>query len=212
MSAGSESAQDQLSSTEIGAGLKEALRVGTESVISRLGKPDGFNSDPSIHIPLPDSLKPVQSGLDKVGMGSVLDDLEVRLNRAAEAATPKAKQLFWTSINEMSIDDVKAIYKGSDDAATRYFQSKMTPQLSQEMAPIVEQSLSEVGAVQAYDQALGQYRTLPFVPDVKADLTGYVVDKGMDGIFHYLAIKEAEIRTDPAKQTTELLKRVFGAQ
>jgi hypothetical protein len=50
------------------------------------------------------------------------------------------------------------------------------------------------------------------VPDVKADLTTYVVEKGMDGIFHYIAVEEAAIRQNPAKRTTELLQRVFGTQ
>ncbi|MDH3995943.1 MAG: DUF4197 domain-containing protein, partial [Desulfobulbaceae bacterium] len=67
-------------------------------------------------------------------------------------------------------------------------------------------------AVQAYDNVMGEYRAIPFVPDVKADLTTYVVEKGMDGIFHYIALEEAAIRQNPAKRTTELLQRVFGAK
>ena len=203
--------QGQLTNTEIGSGLKEALRVGTETVVKQLGKPGGFNADPKLHIPLPESMKTVKSMLDKVGMGASLDELELRLNQAAEAATPKAKQLFWNSINEMTLDDVTAIYKGPNDAATRYFQKKMTPQLTQEMKPVVAQSLSEVGAIQSYDNVMNQYKELPFVPDVKADLTGYVVEKATGGIFNSLAQQEAEIRKNPAEQTTKLLKRVFGS-
>lgn len=204
--------QSQLATAEIGSGLKEALRVGTETVVTRLGKPGGFNTDPKLHIPLPESMQTVKSMLDKVGMGASLDELELRLNQAAEAATPKAKQLFWNSINEMTLDDVTAIYKGPNDAATRYFQKKMTPQLTQEMQPVVEQSMSEVGAIQAYDNVMNQYKELPFVPDVKADLTSYVVEKTTGGIFHSLAQQEAEIRKNPAEQTTDLLKRVFGSK
>jgi hypothetical protein len=111
----------------------------------------------------------------------------------------------------MSFEDVMNIYNGPDDAATRYFQEKMTPALAGEMKPIVEESLAEVGAVQSYDNVMGQYRAIPFVPDVKADLTTYVIEKGMDGIFHYLAVEEAAIRQNPVKRTTELLQRVFGA-
>lgn len=203
-------ATSQLSTQEIGAGLKEALRVGTEAVVAQLGKPNGFNADPNVRLPLPDSLKTVRSALSTVGMSASLDDLEVSLNRAAETATPRAKQLFWNAIAEMSLDDVNAIYQGPDDAATRYFQTKMTPQLSREMKPLVDQSLAEVGAIKTYDSVMNQYQKLPLVPDVKADLTSYVIEKSTDGIFHYLAIQEAEIRKDPAKQTTELLQRVFG--
>lgn len=209
-SLGKGSTEGALTSGEIGAGLKEALRVGTSTVVGQLGRTDGFNADPAVHIPLPESLETVKSVLSKVGMSSMVDDLELKLNRAAEAATPKAKALFVKSIQEMTLEDVNAIYKGPDDAATRYFQEKMSPSLAREMTPVVEKALSEVGAVQAYDNIMGKYKNLPFVPDVKADLTGHVVDKGMDGIFHYLAKEEAAIRQNPAKQTTDLLKRVFA--
>lgn len=205
-------AQDALSTDEIAAGLKEALRVGSETVVSQLGQTNGFNGDPAVHIPLPDSLDRVKSTLGKVGMSSMLDDLELRLNRAAEAATPKAQSLFLQAIDDMTLDDVERIYKGPDDAATRYFQSKMSQPLAKEMAPIVDQSLSQVGAVQSYDKAMGRYESIPFVPDAKADLSSYVVEKSMDGIFYYLAQQEAAIRQNPAKRTTELLQKVFGAQ
>jgi hypothetical protein len=135
--------------------------------------------------------------------------VELKLNRAAEAAAPKARKLFVDSIAQMTVDDVQRIYNGPDDAATKYFQSKMSPQLAKAMRPVVDSSLAEVGAIQSFDAAMGKYQGLPFVPDVKADLSDYVVNKGMDGIFHYLAIEEAAIRKDPAKRTTELLQKVF---
>ena len=202
---------DTLSADEIASGLKEALRVGTATVVKQLGQSDGFNADPAVHIPIPENLKPVRSALKKVGMSSYMDDLELRLNRAAEKATPKAKKLFRQAITEITLDDARSIFKGPDDAATRYFQSKMSKPLAKAMHPIVDKSLSEVGAVQSYDKLIGKYRSLPFVPDVKADLTNHVIKKGMKGIFHYLAREEAAIRRDPAKRTTELLKRVFGS-
>jgi hypothetical protein len=181
-------------------------------VVSQLGRTDGFNLDPAIHTPLPEQFNTVKSLLGKVGMSSMLDDLELKLNRAAEVATPKAKELFTQAISEMTFEDAMNIYNGPDDAATRYFQDKMTPPLTREMQPVVEQSLAEVGAVQSYENVMGEYRAMPFVPDVKTDLTTYVVEKGMDGIFHYMAVEEAAIRQNPAKRTTELLQRVFGAQ
>lgn len=209
--AGAESEALGISNAEIGAGLKEALRVGTENVVAQLGQPGGFEADPEVHIPLPESLSGVQSALGRIGMAAMLDDLEARLNQAAEVATPRAKDLFFQAITEMTMEDVKAIYEGPDDAATRYFQGSMSRPLAEEMAPIVEESLSEVGAVQSYEAVMGQYQALPFVPDARADLTTYVVQKGIDGIFHYLAQQEAAIRQDPAKRTTDLLRKVFGA-
>ena len=201
-----------LTNSDMTGGLKEALRVGTETVVSQLGQLDGFNADPAIHIPLPDNLQQVKSALSAVGMSSMMDDLELKLNRAAEEATPPAKKLFWDAITAMTLDDVKGIYNGPDDSATRYFQEKMSAPLSIEMQPIVENALNQVGAVQTYDAVMSQYASLPFVPDVKSDLNKYVVDKGMEGIFHYVAIEEAAIRNDPMKRTTEILQKVFGAK
>ena len=201
-----------LSLDEISKGFKEALQMGTDKVVTQLGALDGFNMDSNIHIPLPEQLGTVKDMLDKVGMSHLLSDLELKLNRAAEAATPKAKSLFVQSITDMGFEDVKKIYDGPENAATQYFKEKMSPQLIEEMKPIIEASLSEVGAIQAYDKVMNNYQSLPLVPDVKADLTDYVVTKGMDGIFYYIAKEEAAIRQNPAKRTTELLRRVFGAK
>ena len=205
------SSSSQLSVGEISSGLREALKVGTERVVGQLGTADGFNADPDIHIPLPDTLKKVQSALRAVGMSDLADDLELRLNRAAEAATPEAKEVFWNAISEMSIDDAKRIYDGPQDAATRYFEGKTSAPLAERMRPIVDASLAEVGAIAAYDRMMGQYKTIPFVPDIKSDLTTYAVEEALEGIFHYLAIEEAAIRQNPAKRTTDILRKVFGS-
>lgn len=206
------SSSQSLDTEQIGNGLKEALRVGTERVVENLGKTNGFYRDPDIHIPLPDELDTVKKILNRVTMDSMLVDLETRLNRAAEIATPKAKALFLQSINEMTLDDVMAIYNGPDNAATEYFRAKMAGPLALEMKPVVDQSLEEVGAVKAYKNVMARYNEVPLAPKVDADLGNYVVEKGMDGIFFYLAKEEAAIRRDPAKRTTELLKQVFGTK
>lgn len=200
-----------LTTQEITDGLMEALRVGTERVVKQVGALNGYNLDPKIHIPLPGTLKNVQKVLKTIGMSRMADDLELRLNRAAETAAPQAKELFWQAISEMSFEDARKIYDGPDDAATRYFQGKMTSTLAKRMEPVVDRSLSDVGAIRSYDAMIGKYKSVPYVPDVKADLTGYVVEKGMDGIFYYVAKEEAAIRHDPAARTTDLLKKVFGA-
>lgn len=202
----------RLDNRDIGNAFKEALRIGADAVTAKLGVKDGFNADPAVHIPLPEELRTVKTVLAKLGMSGMLDDLEEKLNRAAEAATPKAKNLFRKSIAEMTFADVRGIYEGPEDSATKYFQQKMSPELGREMTPIVKESLSKVGAVHAFDRIMAKYKALPFVPDVNADLTDHVVAKGMDGIFHYMAEEEAAIRKDPLKQTTALLKKVFGAR
>ncbi len=201
-----------LSLDDIAQGFKEALGIGAGNVVQKLGTLDGFNADANIHIPLPEKLGATKDLLSQIGMSYLLEDLELKLNRAAEAATPRAKALFMQSISEMTFEDVKSIYNGPENAATLYFKDKMSPTLAKEMAPIVQASLSEVGAVKAYDRVMAKYETLPFVPDVKANLTDHVLNKGMDGIFYYVAKEEAAIRKNPAKRTTDLLKRVFGNQ
>jgi len=199
-----------LSVDEMQKAFKEALSIGSETVVSKLSLKDGFNADPKIHIPLPDSLKTVQSTLGQFGMSGLMDDVETKLNRAAEAATPEAKALFLNAIKGMTFEDVKKIYDGPQDSATQYLKSKTSPDLKAKMTPIVEKSLNEVGAITAYDKAISNYKDLPFVPDVKANLLDHVLQKGMDGMFLYLAEEEASIRKDPVKQSTELLKKVFG--
>ena len=201
-----------LSAADMGKGLKEALRVGTRNVVSRLGTKGGFSNDPAVHIGLPKGLKNVKSVLDAVGKGKLMDDLELKMNQAAEAATPQAEHLFMDAISQMTIDDAKTIFNGPKDSATRYFQSKMSAPLAEKMTPIVSDELAQAGAVQSLDKAMAKYKDMPMVPDVKTNLTEHVVNKGIDGVFHYLAEEEAAIRTQPAKRTTELLKKVFGGK
>jgi hypothetical protein len=199
-----------LSADEVGGGLKDALKVGANLVVSRLGTSGGFANDPAVHIALPQGLDRVKSALDRVGMGDMLDELELGLNRAAEVAMPKAEALLLQAINDMTLDDAMAIFRGPDDAATRYFQRTMSEPLAREMRPVIDASLAETGAAQTYAGVMDRYNGLPFVRPVEADLADHVVQKGLDGVFHYLAQEEAAIRRDPLKRSTELLQRVFG--
>ncbi|MEM7121252.1 MAG: DUF4197 domain-containing protein [Pseudomonadota bacterium] len=199
-----------LSNGEIDSGLREALRLASERTVDQVGAVDGFNGDPSIHIPLPDSLDTVQSALKTVGMSDMADDLELKINRAAEEASGEAVDVFFGAIDQMTLDDARGILNGPDDAATQYFRRTTSDDLKTRMRPIVDSSLSDVGAIQSYDAMMGEYDSIPFVPDVKADLTDYALDGTLDGIFHYLAEQETAIRTDPVARSTELLQQVFG--
>lgn len=148
--------------------------------------------------------------LKKIGLSDQIDDLKLKMNQAAETAVPIAKDLFIKSIRDMTFDDVRTIYQGEGDSATQYFKTKMTASLTEKMQPIVAESLAEVGAIQALNQVMNKYQDIPFVSSVNPNLTDYVVEKGIDGVFYYLAEQEAAIRQNPAKQSTELLKKVFG--
>jgi hypothetical protein len=191
-------------------GLREALRIGSERVLSQVGVKDGYYSDSNIHIPLPRSIEKANKFAQKVGLDKTFRDLEKRMNRAAEQAAPRAKSLFIKAIKEMTLADVKQILNGTDDAATRYFESKMTPQLVRTMRPIIDASLNQVGAVRTYNDLTRQFQAIPFAPKINTDLSGYVVERGIAGLFFYLAKEEAAIRNNPAKRTTAILRRVFG--
>ncbi|MDO6459963.1 DUF4197 domain-containing protein [Granulosicoccaceae sp. 1_MG-2023] len=207
----SASSDGSLSTSEIAAGLKEALTKGTGDVVAQLGQTGGFSDNDLIRIPLPSSLQTAKDFADRFGMGSSFTELEDKLNEAAELATPKAKSLFVSAINDMTVTDARSILEGSDDAATRYFEESMSDRLAEEMRPVVESSLSEVGAVSTFNSLLSKYESIPGAPDLDADLTGHVVDGGIDGIFEYVAEEEKAIRENPAARTTELLQRVFGS-
>ena len=200
-----------LSVEEISSGLKEALKIGSAKVIDQVSVENGYNGDSQIHIPLPDTLKTVQSTLRTVGLSAMADDLELKLNRGAEKASIEAKQLFVDAIAEMTLDDAKRIYNGRNDEATRYFKEKMSPDLIAKFTPIVDSTLLEVGAVNSYEQMISEYKSIPFVPSVRANLTNYTVEKALDGLFYYLAQEEEQIRENPLARTTEILKNVFGS-
>jgi hypothetical protein len=199
-----------LSDIEIGKGLREALRIGSGKVVDNLGRTDGFYGSKDVHIPLPGTLGQVQKALKLVGKSGLTDDLELRMNRAAEASVPKAKSAFFDAIDAMTIDDARKILSGPKDSATRYFEGKMTPRLTDDFTPIVNTELAASGAAKAYDNTMGEYAKLPFVPDAKANLSGYVVEKALGGVFLYLSREEAAIRDNPAARTTALLQKVFG--
>lgn len=207
--AGSETLSS-LTNSQIVEGLREALTVGTKRVVDQIGAVDGYNADPKIHIPLPEQLQQVQNLLNKFGLSALADDVELRLNRAAEKAAPDAKEIIIKAITDMSLEDAKAIYNGPKDAATQYFKKVSSNNLRQAIEPIAKDSLNEVGALTAYDSLISQYKSMPFVPDVKTNLVDHTTDLAIQGIFHYLAQEEAAIRENPAKRTTEILKTVFG--
>ncbi len=200
-----------LSNADIVQGLKAALETGSGTVVDQLGATNGFNANSLIRIPLPASLLKAKDFAGKVGLDGPFNDLETRLNRAAELATPKAKSLFVGAIRDMSVSDARGILNGADNSATMYFRDKTGDALSSAMRPLVDDALSQVGAVNSFNRLLSRYRKIPGAPAVNADLTGHVVEKGGDGIFYYLAEEEKAIRKNPAKRTSEILQRVFGS-
>ncbi|WP_169569427.1 DUF4197 domain-containing protein [Sneathiella limimaris] len=199
-----------LSISEITKGLKEALKVGTGRVVNQIGASGGYENDPAIHIPLPEKMQKAQTYLRKFGLSSMADEVETKLNKGAEAAAPKAKELIINAISEMTLDDAQKIYNGPDDAATQYFRKVSTADLMETVRPVIDQSLEEVGAIAAYNSLIKEYKKIPLVPDVQSDLTEHATHLALEGLFHYLAVEEAAIRNNPVARTTDILKSVFG--
>jgi len=198
-----------LSAGDIGAGLKDALKIGAQRTIGRVGKTDGYLKDPSIRIPLPDTVERIRPALKMAGAGGMLDDLELRMNRGAETAAPKALTIFTDAISRMTIDDARGILQGPQDAATQYFRRSTSEPLGKAFRPIIDNSLGEAGAVKALNGLKQQAGGLAGMVG-GFDLTDFTLDKALAGLFHYLAQEEAAIRTNPAARSTDLLKKVFG--
>lgn len=198
-----------LSDAKIGAGLKEALQVATEKTVSLTGRTDGYFANQAIKILMPEKLRSFETGLRAVGYGGQIDELVLGMNRAAERAAPQAKQIFFDAIGEMSFDDARRLLNGGDTAATEYFRGKTTPRLSTAFRPVVEQSMSQVGVSRQYKDLVGRFESIPFARSQAFDLDGYVVEKGLGGLFTVLGEQEKQIRTNPTARATDLLKEVF---
>ena len=197
----------QSSQGTVVAGLKEALRVGTERTVSSASSRDGFDRNSLIRIPLPEQLQTAAKGLRLAGFGAQVDELELSMNRAAEKAASQAAPVFVNAITSMSFTDAQSILGGGERAATDYFEGATRENLASRFSPIVDQSMQEVGLVRTYDDFV---RRLPFQPSFS--LQQYVTDRSLDGLFTLLAGEEKKIREDPAARTTELLRTVFGNQ
>lgn len=205
-------ANHPLSTTDIIAGLKQALEVGTANTVNSTSDLNGYYKNPQIKIPLPAEVRKVEDLLRTVGFGSQVDAFEISMNRAAERAAPEAKALFYNAIAQMTFADAKQILNGREDEATLYFKRKTYQPLEQRFKPLVHNAMSEVGVTRYYQDIDQKLRVLPMGNALAFDLDQYVTARALDGLFLVLAQEEAKIRQDPAARATELLKRVFGSK
>ena len=202
-----------LSQDQIGKGLKEALDKGIQEQVSQLAKPDGFFKNEMVKIMLPEELQKVDKTLRSMGMGSVADQGLQLLNRAAEDAVKEATPIFVQAIKELTFNDAKNILLGGQSSATTYLKEKTSKQLAGKFAPVIEESLSQVGATKVWEGIFTKYNSLPLVSPVDPNLTNYVTEKTMDGVFTMIAVEENKIRgNEDNSRSTTLLKDVFGKQ
>jgi hypothetical protein len=200
-----------LTNAEAGKGLKAALIQGAEKAVGELSKTDGFLANPEVKIPLPSVLKKTEKAMRMLGMGKQLDDLELRMNRAAEAAVPEAKALLVEAAKKMTLADAKAILSGSDDAATQYFKKHTFAPMARKFLPVVEKATANVQLAQQYNKLIALSSQYGVVKKDQLSIEQYVTQKTLNGVYLMMAKEEAAIRKDPVAQGSALLKKVFGA-
>lgn len=203
-----------LTQAEASAGVKDALTKSVTKAVEFASEPDGFNTNDDIHIPFPEDMLLLKSTLGSLpGMSTVISTFETQLNRAAEAAAPKAKDIFLSALSHISLTDALGLVtSGSTDAATQFLRKSTEQQLVSAFKPDISTAIGQVGAEAAYTKMTTQYNRIPLMTPVKTDLAAYTTQKAVDGIFILMAQEEAKIRKNPAARTTDVLKRVFGAK
>jgi hypothetical protein len=200
-----------LSNADIVTALRQALTIGTQNSTSQLSATDGFFKNAAVKILMPEEAKKVESTLRSVGMGSVVDKAVLSMNRAAEEAAKGAGTIFINAVKQMTITDAVNILKGGDFAATNYFKAKTTAALSQSFKPVIDNALKNVNATKYWGDVTSVYNQFS-TTKVNTDLSAYVTQRAMDGIFLQVGLEEQKIRKDPVARTTEILKKVFGSQ
>ncbi|WP_242135383.1 DUF4197 domain-containing protein [Aestuariivivens marinum] len=204
--------QGGLSQAEIAAGLRQALNFGIDKQVTKLTQTDGFYKNELVKILLPEELHKVDKALRDIGLSKLADEGLKVLNRAAEDAVKEATPIFVDAVKDITFTDAKNILLGSDDAATQYLNSKTQTTLYGKFHPVIKNSLSKVGADQIWKNLINKYNTIPFTADVNPDLTDYVTNEALKGVYTMIAVEEKEIRTKIASRTTNLLRKVFALQ
>ncbi len=204
--------KSDITSDTAASGLKQALEVGIQNAVKLVGVKDGFYKNDLIKIPLPGKFQKIDTMVRKLGGSAISEALVEKMNRAAEAAAPKAEEIFVSAIKDMSIDDAMGILSGGDNAATKYLEGKTSDSLKSAFYPVIKDSMEEVGAIKTYNDYIGKYKSNPLMQlaDIDLDISKYVTGKSIDGLFTMVAKEEAKIRQNPAARVTDLLKSVFG--
>lgn len=201
-----------LSNDEIIAGLKEALSVGAQNSSGKLSAVDGFFANAAIKVLMPAEAKKVENTLRNAGMGDMVDKAILSMNRAAEDASKSAAPIFITAIKQMGFQDALSILRGTDTAATSYLKGKTLAALTSAFKPVIEEALQRTDATKHWKAVFETYNKLPTTfKKINTDLSGYVTDRALSGLFYQVALEEQKIRKDPAARVNDVLKKVFGS-
>lgn len=203
---------ETLSDADIANGLKEALRVGTDTSVAQTNRLDGYFGNAAIKILLPPEAEVVKNSIGMIPGGQALvDEVILKMNRAAETAAAEATPIFVDAIMGITFQDAREILQGDPDAATRYLENSTRIQLASLFQPKIEAALETVGIQTAWNTLITSYNSIPFVPDINPDLADHTTQKALDGLFHILSIEEGKIRTNVSHQVNDILKKVFGS-
>lgn len=200
-----------LTTAEVVEGLKTALQLGTDTATTRLSALNGFYKDALVKIMMPSEAQKVEKTLRDVGLGSVVDKAILSMNRSAEDASKYVGDIFISAIKQMTIQDAFGILRGGNTAATEYLKQKTTAQLTAAFKPIISKSLDKTNATKYWSDIFKAYNRFSSQP-VNTDLTAYVTEKALDGLFYKIGVEEQEIRKNPAARITDILKKVFSNQ
>jgi len=201
-----------LSTADIAAGLREALDKGIDTQVTKLTQTDGFYKNQLVKILLPAELQKVDKTLRDIGLGSLADEGLKMMNRAAEDAVKESTPIFISAVKEITFTDARNILMGNDEAATSYLKTKTTSQLYTKFNPVIKSSFSKVGADKVWKNIITKYNQVPLVTKVNPDLTDYVTNKALEGVYKMIAVEEKDIRNNVNARTSALLKKVFAAQ
>jgi len=201
-----------ISNVMIGNGLREALDFGIDKQVTKLTQKNGFLKNDLVKILLPEELRKVDKTLRDIGLSSLADEGLKLLNRAAEDAVGQATPIFINAVKEITFTDAKNILLGKDNAATTYLKLKTDQALYGKFNPVIQNSFSKVGADQIWTRIINKYNTIPFVNKVNPNLTDYVTNQALKGVYKMISIEEKQIRTKVSSRTTDLLLKVFLLQ
>lgn len=206
-------ASGEITSSEAGMGLKEALSIGIGKGSDLLSQKDGYFK--SIYkILLPEEARIITEKLQAIpGFAEVENVILEKINRGAEDAAQKAKPIFLEAIKNMTFSDAMNILLGDKNAATLYLQKNTREKLFQEFQPVIIESLDKFNARKYWTDAVNTYNKIPFIEKaVDPNLDTYVTNQALNGLFSMVEKEELNIRTNISARTTELLKKVFAKQ
>ncbi len=214
-----------LTEADVAKGLKEALIVGSKNSSSILSAVDGYYGDELVKILLPEEASVIIDNLARIpGGDKLVQDVVLRINRAAEDAAKEVAPIFVNSITQMTISDAFAILKGADNAATQYLSSTTRTDLYNLYKPKIRQStekdiLGGISTKESWEILTGKWNgfansvvgKLAGFEAVNTDLDDYLTNRALDGMFLKVQDEEKKIRTNVSARVTPLLEKVFGS-